>query len=221
MKYCGKCKVHVTGSRHYCPLCQNELEGEAETEKEIFPELEPPKTPFRSLIRIMLFISIAAGAICVAVNLSLRGTGWWSLIVLGGLGTLWAALMVLIKKRKNILKNIIWQLIIITILSLATDIATGFHGWSVDFVIPIFCTLAMAAMYIISKILKIRIEDFIIFVIIDGIFGIIQLILLLTNIIRIPYPSVICFAVSVISLAGLFIFAGEAMRAEIYRRTHM
>ena len=30
MLYCGKCKVHVTGTPRRCPLCQGELTGAPE-----------------------------------------------------------------------------------------------------------------------------------------------------------------------------------------------
>jgi len=79
----------------------------------------------------------------------------------------------------------------------------------------------MIEMFIVASIKKLKIEDYIIYLIIDILFGIVPLILLLLDVVKIVYPSLICVVGSVISLTILIIFEGKALKAEIVRRIHL
>ena len=74
---------------------------------------------------------------------------------------------------------------------------------------------------VIVKIKHMEISDYIIYMALFGIFGIIPIIFYLTGSLRIFYPSLICVAQSIISLAALIIFEGENVRAELKRRLHL
>jgi predicted neutral ceramidase superfamily lipid hydrolase len=121
----------------------------------------------------------------------------------------------------NITKNTIWLTIIISILSIIWDISTDYRGWSIDYVVPIICCFAMVEMFIVANIMKLRIEDYIVYLIIDIIFGIVPLVFFLLGIVKNIYPSLICVAGSIISLSILIIFEGKALKAEIVRRIHL
>ena len=43
MLVCKKCGVEVFGDKRCCPLCQGELAGTPEPEREAFPKTPPPK----------------------------------------------------------------------------------------------------------------------------------------------------------------------------------
>ena len=49
---------------------------------------------------------------------------------------MWLALAVGFFKRYNLLKNAMWQLIIVTVGCIIWDWLTRWHGWSIDFVLP-------------------------------------------------------------------------------------
>ena len=66
-----------------------------------------------------------------------------------------------------------------------------------------------------------NIRDYLIYFALDGLFGIVPIIFFLTGCLNVLYPSLICVAVSVISLAALAVFAGENMLAELKRRLHL
>ena len=56
---------------------------------------------------------------------------------------------------------------------------------------------------------------------IDALFGIVPLLFLLLGWLRVFYPSVICVAVSLLSLCALLLFEGERMRMEVKKRLHL
>lgn len=221
MLTCKKCNLTITGSLTRCPLCQGDLTGEAEPDQAVFPVVPPARHPHRVLLRLMMLASIAAAAICAAINLSLPEDGWWCLFVVGGLASFWLSFAILLKKRHNIPKGILWQVALISALAIGWDLCTGFYGWSLDYVVPILCICAMIAMAVISKIIKLRIEDYILYLILDIVFGIVPLILILCHVLDIVYPSAACVAASLVSLAALFLFEGQALRSEIARRMHL
>lgn len=220
MKYCTSCKVSVVGKRKLCPLCQDRLSGD-EYQDEVFPKISFVYREHSWFLKIMLLISIIVATVSLALNILLPGRGAWSLFVLGGLGSAWASLINLINKRKNIPKNIVYQVMTISVTVLLWDFLTGWKGWSINYVIPLVCVAAMISMALISKIIKLYIEDYILYIIIDGLFGIVPIIFIITGLLDVLYPSIICISISVISLATIIIFEDKRLIAEIKRRLHV
>jgi len=218
MLYCKNCKVNITGNHEKCPLCQGDIIGEP-SQTNTFPIIKEEKHLINLILKITALITITASVICVLINLGFGGS--WSLYVIAGFVTGWIVIWITVKMHGNITKNTVWLTVIISILSIIWDISTGYRGWSIDYVLPIICCFAMIEMFIVANIKKLKIEDYIVYLIIDILFGIVPLALLLLNIVKIIYPSLICVAESVISLAILIIFEGKALKAEIVRRMHL
>ena len=80
---------------------------------------------------------------------------------------------------------------------------------------------AMIMIYVIAKIMKLSIRDYITYALIDGLFGIIPLLFMVFGWTKFVYPSIICVALSIIFLSALFIFHGKAIRDELNKRMHI
>lgn len=221
MKFCGKCKVSVAGERKYCPLCQGKLQPLNEKEDEVFPVVPTVFRKYHLVFRLLILLSVAASVISVLINALIPGKIWWSLFVVGGIGCAWLSTAIAISKRKNIPKNILYQFFVLSLLIVLWDVFTGWHAWSIEFVVPIACTLVMICMAIIARVSNLQVKDYIIYLIIDCVFGIVPLIFIFTGLIKQPFPSFICAAASVISLAALFVFQGEDLLTELRRRLHL
>jgi hypothetical protein len=217
MKFCNNCKVNIRGQNKYCPLCQSELDAENETEN-IFPNIPTIFHKHNYFIRVMILISVAVSVICAAINILFPTDIWWSLFVAVGIACFWVSISVAILKRRNLPKNILYQVIILSSISFLWDLLIGWQGWSLDYVIPIICTLAMAAMAIIAKVANLQAADYLIYMLIDVVLGIIPLILVFLNVVNMRIPSLICTVSSIISLTALILFEGENMFSEIKRR---
>lgn len=220
MKYCNNCKVDVVGNRKNCPLCQEILKGD-KAEDEVFPKISFVYKEHGMFFKIMLLVSIIIATVSVAINILLPSRGAWSLFILGGLGSVWASMISAINKRNNIPKNIIYQVIIISVIAVLWDLLTRWKGWSITYVIPFVYIFAMISMSIISKVRKLHVEDYILYLIIDGLFGLIQIIFIFTGGLTTLYPSLICIVASIISLSTILIFEEKRLRAEIKRRLHL
>lgn len=220
MRYCNKCKVHVTGSRKSCPLCQEILKGE-QAESDVFPKISFVYREHGLFFKIMLLVSIIIATVSVAFNILLPQRGAWSLFILGGLGSVWASMISAINKRNNIPKNIVYQVMIISIMAVIWDLLTGWRAWSITYIIPLVCVFAMISMAIISKVRRLFIEDYILYIIVDALFGFVQIFFIITGGLTALYPSLICIVTSIISLSTILIFEDKKLLAEIKRRLHM
>lgn len=219
MQYCRKCKVSVVGNKACCPLCQGELTGEPS--EEVYPEIARPKISSEFLLKLISFVAITAIVVCFAVNYMIPTEVRWSLISAAGILCAWLTTSVGIVYRKRVLKNITWQLFLITALSVLWDRFTGWRGWSLDFVLPCGCVASMISIFIIAKVLKMKAGEYVLYMIIGGIYGMLPFICLLFGMIHIVYPSVICTGISVIFIAALFIFRGKTTRDEMEKRFHL
>ncbi len=220
MQRCDNCKVSLKGNYEVCPLCGGILDNKEKSE-EVFPNLPTIFQEFNIFIRVIILVSIAAIIISFAINLIFTKDSRWSLIVAAGIACMWISLFIIIRKKNNIPKTIVWQVVLISILSVLWDWSMGWLGWSINFVIPIICFGAMVVMAIAAKILKIGVRDLIVYLFIDIIFGFIPIIFILTGILSVAFPSIICVATSAISLSALILFQGDNMKAELRKKMHI
>ena len=205
------------GARETCPARGNPGRG-------TFPALPAPKHPHRGLLQLIGLGTIAAAAVCIAVNLKFAAkrlvVRFRSFAV--SYISFWLTFWVVVKKRGNIPKTILWQVGLISAPALFWVWRTGGRfSWSVDFVIPLLLTGAMIAMAVIARVMRLKIQDYILYLMLDAIFGFIPFVLLLCGSLRVVYPSAACVAISIISLAALCLYEGKAMKNEILRRLHL
>lgn len=221
MKYCNRCKVEVIGNLTFCPLCQSELLVKGEIKESIFPPIEEVYIKQHLILKIVGFISIIASILSIFFNLMIPSTTFWALIVILTVGSVWMSLATAIKKHRNILKYLLYQSVIICLFAIFLDMITGWRGWALTFVLPIVFTLAMVVMYLLTKILHLKVGDYMIYLLLDALFGIIPIIFLITNCLRTDIPSIVCILTSMISVTGLIVFEGKNMLSELKRRLHV
>lgn len=220
MKYCKHCKVYIRGNKENCPLCANSLQNSDDNGDEIFPYI-PPMYERHLVIRIMAFISVASLVISFAVYNIFPTSVNWPMFVVFGLISMWLSLILVIRKRYNITKNIMWQVLIVSLLSVFWDWKTGWRGWSLEYIIPIICVVTMFVMYVVAKAMKLSVLDYIAYLLLDGLFGIVPVLFIVFNWIKILYPSILCVSVSIIFLSAILIFQGENIKLELKKMLHI
>ncbi len=223
MKYCEKCKVHVTGSWKVCPLCQRPLTDDDSSlgKKDPFPFIPTVYHEFNLFFRILILASISVGIISFAVNFLFPDSGFWSLFVAAGIACAWISLATAVRKRRNIPKTILYQVVLLSVFALLWDLLTGWRGWSLDYVIPILCLGAILVMAVTIKVMRQYISDYLIYFAMEAIFGVIPVLFLLLGILNTSIPCVICVAGSLIALASLWVFSGKNLWEEFKRRLHL
>lgn len=219
MMYCKKCNVFVNGEKRCCPLCQGILLGNPSVDA--YPKIEQPKYNRHFLIRLISFIAIAMAVICTFVNIMLPKYGYWCIFADAGILCGWITAMIGITYRKRLISNIMLQLFIITAMSFIWDSCTGWYKWSIDFVLPCCCFASTVAICVISLVKKLPKSEYIMYLIVNGIYGLVPLIFIVKGVLNIIYPSAICTALSIILVSAIFLFEGRSASSEISKKMHL
>lgn len=222
MNYCSKCKLNIEGKREICPLCQSALNKVNDDGVEIFPEIKPERKKKRFFaLKILLLISAIIIIVSSTVNAVLASTGHWALYVISGIACAWFVSTIILLQRKNILKTIFSQAVVVIVLTLIWDFATGMHGWAVDFVIPISVFLATISIAVISEAMRIEVEDYSVYLCNLALLNLLLVAFLIFDVVSIEVPTKISIGVNFLIIAVFVIFEGKKILGDIKRRLHI
>ena len=115
----------------------------------------------------------------MTLNLLIWPQRWWSLFVLAGVGAGWATVAQAIRKRSSFCKHVLYQVVTVGIVVVLFDLMTGFGHWSFNYVIPALCVFAMVVIAIIAAMGHRSISNYIIYMVVSAVFGLIPLLFLL------------------------------------------
>ena len=219
MKYCIKCKVNVRSDSKRCPLCQRPMSGG--TDEQLYPQITSVYEEFEALFKSMLFLTAAVAIASVAANALLPSKVFWALRVILGLASFWVFLLLVINKKHNIAKRITNQVMFVTVGSVVWDFITGWKGWSLDYVFPIVCVIAVASKFILAKVMSLNARDYVVSLIADAFFGILPLVFYFLKLTNVVFPSIIGSALSLLSLVSIVIYQWSTIRLEFSKRFHL
>ena len=167
------------------------------------------------------FLCLAVAVICGMINIMTAGTLNWSWFAGAGCVCAWLVVMVAYSKRRNILKNEIWQLLLISVIAILWDRFTGWRGWSVDFILPFGVLSVQFSVPVIARVNRLKREEYLFYLVQACIAGLIPMILAWTGVVKFVYPSVICAGISILTLAALFIFCKKDILREFHKKLRM
>ena len=194
MLRCPSCGVTVAGNKTSCPLCGGPLTGTPDPDSEIFPRIPKPRFTNQFILRLLGLIALAG---------------------------LWAAAAIGISLRRDLMKNIAWQMLLIPTLSILWDWGTGWRGWSIDYVLPCVSGAALITMCLLARLLRLPLPSFASRLLLACLLGLVPAVLLACGALRVVIPSLICSALSIVALCALALFFGPMLRAELHRRLHL
>ena len=191
-------------------------------EKNEFPGCgEVQQKEDRKVMQIFSFLCIAVAVICGMLNYLILDTLNWFWFAAAGCFCGWLVVFVAYAKRRNILKNESWQLLIITVLCILWDHFTGWRGWSLDFVFPFGSLAVLGSVPVIARVNHLESEEYLYYFMQAAMIGCVPLILLWTDLVHYKIPSVVCVGISFLVLAGLFIFQKKNMTREFHKKLRM
>jgi hypothetical protein len=220
MKYCESCKIKITGKNHTCPLCKNEL-GKGNSSPSVFPVIPSIYEEQNIVFKILIFISILCGSTSLIVDYTLSNKFGWSILVLIGIGFFWFNLVSSIYKRSNQNAVIFNQVLILSICAIVYDYLTGFKLWSITYVLPFLCIAAMIEIFVVSLILRYKMNNYIVYLFGTSIIGIIQIIFIFSKVITVTWPSIICAILSIIIINMIILFSNKKGINELQRKFHI
>lgn len=187
-----------------------------------YPERVKPNYEGRKFFRGFSFGCVAAAVFSAMANVIFTPDRYWCIFILAGILSMWMTLSTGYLKRHNLLKNVTWELFVVTLGCVVWDLCTGWHRWSIDFVLPLFCLLAQISMLIISRIQSHSPREYMIYYVIASVYGmLLPFILLVARVIVHRTPSVLCVGLSFLFLAALVLFRGKEFREEMHKKLHV
>ena len=173
----------------------------------------------QKVIQTFSFLCLAIAVICGMINFMMAGVLNWFWFAGAGCACAWLVVMVAYYKRRNILKNEMWQLVIVTVAGVLWDMFTGWRGWSVDYLLPLAALAVICSMWVITAAQRLEVAEYMIYLLEAGAFGVvIPLILLAIGVVNVLYPSLICICVSFLMLVWLFLFKRKDMVREMQKK---
>ena len=175
----------------------------------------------RKVMQTFSFLCIVVAVVCGMLNYLTLETLNWFWFAAAGCFCGWLVVFVAYAKRRNILKNETWQLLIITVLCILWDHFTGWRGWSLDFVFPFGSLAVLGSVPVIARVNHLESEEYLYYFMQAAMIGCVPLILLWTDLVHYKIPSVVCVGISFLVLAGLFIFQKKNMTREFHKKLRM
>lgn len=195
---------------------------ETEMVKPEFPEPDRQAELEKKIYKGYSFVCLVVATMLVVIEWNFGLKARWPLFTAGGIASMWLATSIGYFKRYNLLKNVMWQLLLVTGGCVVWDIWTGWRGWSVDFVLPIMSISVLISMMIISCVNKYPAREYLIYLVMAAGYGmILPLILLLTGVVHMRTPSVFVSLICTLFLIGLVMFKGKEFQEEMYKNFHI
>ena len=194
----------------------------SEKVKPEFPKTDEPSEQEMKVYKIYSFLCIAIVAAMLVTECNFHPRIRWTLFTAGGVVTMWIASSIGFFKRYNLLKNAMWQLFIGTIICFIWDALTGWHSWSVDLVLPIMSVSTLTAMFVIAKVRKSPVREYLIYEIMAAGYGLILPgILLLCKVVKNPTVSMFGALICFLFLVAVILFKGREFKEEMQKNLHV
>ncbi|MBE6139409.1 MAG: hypothetical protein E7174_02765 [Firmicutes bacterium] len=220
MKKCYKCNVSINSNISKCPLCKSNIEDNA-NEESVFPIIPNLYMKHKLFYKCLLFISILSSVLCIIINYLVSDKISWACFVVAGIISFWITFVIGVKNRNNFMRLLFAEMILILIASIIWDYFTGWHFWSITFVLPFLCISYISTLFFLRIFLKNIFKDHIIYIYINCLIGLIPLYFIFKDFLSIKWPSIVCITISILAILALAIFNHKQMKNELERRLHI
>lgn len=188
--------------------------------EERYPDTGQEKQIVHRSFQWFTFVCVAAAVLANLVNWVMFPEFWWGKYVLAGVGCAWLVTGIGLAKRRDLLKNAVWQMVLVSGLLALWDLLTGWRGWSVDYGIPLTITVTLALLAVLTAALKLTSERYMIYFLMTCLAGLAVWVLALLGLLGARLPAAVCGALSLLTLAALLIFQRQAVAEELKKKFH-
>lgn len=221
MRICDRCKIEVLDDTEICPLCHNVLRIEGEDHSfDFFPDVYKKKKTTAIVASMLLFAALVTLILGIYFDYVLK-------INASVLFLLTAAIFYAIVILNFVTREVGYmiQMFVYTIgavvLVLLLDSYTGFHGWSVDYVLPGAVLLVNLVLLILMAVNSRNWQGYMASQLIMILIGLIPVVLINLGVVKHPIVSEIAFLSCLFVFLGTLILGGRTAREEMKRRFHI
>ena len=213
MQYCPKCRISIRGNKTESPLCGGRVTGEPETGG--FPILERNRFSHMSVVKVGTFCLLTFFIIMMSLEILYDfKLAWVPFAVMGAL-IAWGDLMVGIYYRNNLIKTLFIETYLAMAVCILIDSLTGWHGWSLAYVLPIGFVLLVFVTIGVGRAASLRLEEYIIYIFVTILFSMLQIFPVLAHVNPVAFPAVACMALLLIEACAAVIFRFRDLRSAV------
>lgn len=220
MSRCRQCNVEILDETERCPLCDSVLEYTEEMEN-MYPNARVRTRKWVFLSKVYLFAAILSEVIMFGINYVDKYKIGWSLIA--GLGLLYGYIVIrlaILGQAGHKLKIISLSAIGI-IMMILVDFVIGYHGWSVNYVLPSCVIVLDIGIAVLMLVNRRNWQSYIMWQLLMLLVCGGMILLYFLGIITNPYVVGVAVPVTVFLFLGTIIFGDRRARVELYRRFHI
>ena len=213
MQYCPKCRISIRGNKTECPLCGGRVTGEPEPGG--FPILERNRFSHMSVVKVGTFCLLTFFIIMMSLEILYDfKLAWVPFAVMGAL-IAWGDLMVGIYYRNNLIKTLFIETYLAMAVCILIDSLTGWHGWSLAYVLPIGFVLLVFVTIGVGRAASLRLEEYIIYIFVTILLSMLQIFPVLAHVNPVAFPAVACMALLLIEACAAVIFRFRDLRSAV------
>lgn len=172
-------------------------------------------------IKILLIISLLAGATTVLINELVNREFKWSFIVVIGIIYVWVTTLYSIRKNVNIASHVLLQTISISILVILIDIIIGFKKWSLELALPIIIGISNITILVLTIVSHKRYFKYALYQLIIFCISMILVVLYFTHITKYWLPMTICLSIAGVTFINSIFLCGKDLKGELERLFHI
>lgn len=219
MKTCPECQVTVKGNWKRCPLCGKTLNtGKTSTVKlDPYPRV-PLKYNRRRAYQLLRILSVVFVLFLFIVELFLPSDRTRIEFVVLAVTSMWVTLAILIRKRRNISKGIVYLILFLSVFSLYFDRLNGWTGWSLTYAVPIICSACLIALGISVQVVRLNVGDYVLYLQLAALLGSIPLFFLVFNWTSVSWPSWMSITLSAVMFLSVFVVHRQTLISELKKR---
>lgn len=221
MGRCRQCNVEILDDTQICPLCKCVVEQEEQMEN-AYPDIRFRVRKLNLAVRIFLFAAILIEVLFVYLNYKYFNGIWWSVITGAGFAYLYfIARFAVLNDNAGYRSKFLLLTFAGIIYVILIDHVIGYHGWSVNFVLPGGLLFVDVAILFVMFLNRRNWQSYIILEISMIFLSMLPLVLIWMNIVTESFISWLAFAVSVLLFLGTLIIGDRRARNELKRRFHV
>ncbi len=219
MNKCPKCNVILHINEDTCPLCHNPIE--LKESNSIYPKIKSKYYSPKLFIKIMILLSTLGIIFSCSINYLVNQKLSWSIFVILGIISFWLTFIINTKYTKSFIKKLFIEILFIIILSIIWDKSTGFHKWSITYVLPFLCSSYTITFLIIRIFTSKATKEYVLYTYLNSLIGFIPLYFIIHKSINPLWPSYLSIITSIFAICFLFLFNRKTLESEIERRLHI
>lgn len=212
--------MEILDETSVCPLCMSILEPTVEVEN-MYPDVRDRMRWMTLACNIYLFVALCAEAVMIYVDFRVESQVWWS--VLAGLVLFYGYLVLryAVIGKAGYRSKIITLTILAVLAAVGADVAIGYQGWSVDYVLPAGILAVDVVILCLMYFNRRNWQSYIMWQIFMILCSLIPAALYIVGIENNAYLALLPLVVSAVIFTGTLIIGDRRARTELYRRFHI